>query len=174
VERASLYKDVQSSEKEAYILASNRNINQSKGGNIVNKSGIGVGSASIVLVFAVLCLTIFSLITYVVAGNEKALVDAKAELVTGYYEADAAAELILSEIIAEDITPETVRGIKINSGWDKNLGMETTYFHLPISDIKALYVNFTIRDGSFDILSWRMYDTDEWEIDDSINIWDGN
>jgi len=43
----------------------------------MGKSGIGVGSASIVLVFAILCLTIFSLITYVVAGNEKALVDAK-------------------------------------------------------------------------------------------------
>jgi len=140
---------------------------------VSNKSGIGVGSASIVLVFAVLCLTIFSLITYVVAGNEKALVDAKAELVTGYYEADAAAELILADILATDAIPNTVRGIQIHTGLDENLGVETTYFHYPISDIKALYVNLIVRDDSFDILSWRMYDTDEWEIDDSINVWTG-
>ena len=139
----------------------------------MNKSGIGVGSASIVLVFAVLCLTIFSLITYVVAGNEKSLTDAKAELVTGYYEADAAAELILAEIIAADTTPETVRGVSIYTGWDEKLGAETTYFHYSISGIKALYVNILLHDDSFDILSWRMYDTDEWEIDDSINVWTG-
>ena len=139
----------------------------------MNKSGIGVGSASIVLVFAVLCLTIFSLITYVVAGNEKALTDAKAELVTGYYEADAAAELILAEILNADSIPEKVQGVGIYSGWDEKLGAETTYFHYPVSDIKALYVNVLIRDDSFDILSWRMYDTDDWEIDDSVNVWTG-
>ena len=139
----------------------------------MNKSGIGVGSASIVLVFAVLCLTIFSLITYVVAGNEKSLTNAKAELVTGYYKADAAAELILAEIIAADTTPDLVRGVNIYTGWDEKLGVETTYFHYPISDIKALYVNVVKQDDSFEILSWRMYDTDEWEIDNSVNVWTG-
>ena len=139
----------------------------------MNKSGIGVGSASIVLVFAVLCLTIFSLITYVVAGNEKALTDAKAELVTGYYEADAAAELILADILEADVLPEVIRGVNIYTGWNKDLGVETTYFHYPVSDIKALYVNLLILGDSVDILSWRMYDTDEWEIDDSINVWTG-
>ena len=54
----------------------------------MKNGGIGVGSASIVLVFAVLCLTVFSLITLVVAGNDKVLVDAGAKLVTAYYEAD--------------------------------------------------------------------------------------
>ena len=139
----------------------------------MNRSGIGVGSASIILVFAVLCLTIFSLITFVVAGNEKALVDAKVELVSGYYTADCLAEVILIDILAADTIPESAQGVNIYTGWDEGLGVETTYFFCPISDIKALYVNLVIRDDSFDILSWRMYDTDDWIYDDSINIWTG-
>ena len=139
----------------------------------MGKSGIGVGSASIVLVFAVLCLTIFSLITYVVAGNDKALVDAKVELVTGYYEADAMAERVLSELLGAEVTPDNVLGVDINTRFDDDLGVETVYFFCRVSDIKALYVNLVIRDDSFDILSWRMYDTDDWVFDDSINVWPG-
>jgi len=140
----------------------------------MSKSGIGVGSASIVLVFAVLCLTIFSLITFVVAGNDKALVDAKAEMVTGYYKADTLAELILADILSPGETPAEIRGVKINTGFDDNLNSETTFFFCDISESKALYVNLILHDDSFDILSWRMYDKDEWEIDDSINVWTGD
>jgi len=106
---------------------------------VSNKGGIGVGSASIVLVFAVLCLTVFSLITFVVASNDKALIDAETRLVTGYYEADTLAELILTDLLNADTLPSEVRGIEICSQWDDELNMETTYFLCPISDIKALY-----------------------------------
>jgi len=139
----------------------------------MNRSGIGVGSASIVLMFAVLCLTIFSLITYVVAVNEKNLVDLKVDLVTGYYEADSLAELIVADIINAETIPDSVLGVNIFSGWDNDLGVETTYFFCYISDIKALYVNLAVKDDTFDILSWRMYDTDTWEYDDSLNVWTG-
>ena len=140
----------------------------------MGKGGIGVGSASIVLVFAVLCLTIFSLITFVVAGNDKALVDAKVHLVSGYYEADALAEQILVDILKADAVPETIRGVDIYTEWNDELETDTTYFFCSISNIKALYVNIAIRDDSFDILSWRMWDTDEWEFDDSLNVWSGD
>ena len=139
----------------------------------MSRSGIGAGSASIVLVFAVLCLTIFSLITFVVAGNDKALVDAKAGMVTGYYNADTLAELILSDILSPGETPGIIRGVPVNTGFDESLNLETTYFFCDISETKALYVNLVLYDDSFDILSWRMYDKDEWEFDDSIIVWTG-
>jgi len=140
----------------------------------MNKSGVGVGSASIVLVFAVLCLTIFSLITFVVAGNDKALVDARVNLVAGYYEADVLAEEILLNILASDTVPDEVLGVDIFTRIDDILGVETVYFFCEISDIKALYVNFVIHDDSYDILSWRMYDIDEWVFDGSMNVWTGD
>ena len=140
----------------------------------MSRSGIGVGSASIILVFAVLCLTIFSLITFVVAGNERSLVDARVNLVTGYYEADALAELIVSDILEADTIPGTVRGVNIHIGWNVEHDVDTIYFFCAISDIKALYVNLAVRDDSFDVLSWRMHDTDDWVIDDTINVWTGD
>ena len=140
----------------------------------MSRSGIGVGSASMVLVFAVLCLTIFSLITFVVANNERSIVEAKVNLVTGYYEADALAEKILVDILTADTIPSSSHGIEILSRWDEELGVDTTYYYCPVSPIKALYVNLVIRDDSFDILSWRMRDTDIWTFDDSINVWSGD
>ena len=139
----------------------------------MSRSGIGVGSASIVLVFAVLCLTIFSLITFVVANNERSIVDAKVNLVTGYYEADALAERILVDLLAADTIPSSLHGIEIETRLNEDLGIETTHFHCPVSAIKALYVNLVIRDDSFDILSWRMQDMDIWTFDDSLNVWSG-
>ena len=139
----------------------------------MGKSGIGVGSASIVLVFAVLCLTVFSLITYVVAGNDRSLVDAKSGLVSSYYEADALAELILLDLLAADETPSILHGVTIHTKWDEERGVETTYFFCKISEIKSLYVQLILREDSFDILTWRMYDTDEWDFDNSINVWPG-
>ena len=139
----------------------------------MGKGGVGVGSASIVLVFAVLCLTIFSLITLVVARNEKAMIDAKVRLVTSYYVADTQAERILHDILTAETTPETIRGVNIYKRWDEVRSVEMTYFFYPVSDVKSLYVNIVLYDDTFDILSWRMYDTDEWTYDPSLNIWSG-
>ena len=139
----------------------------------MKKGGIGVGSASIVLVFAVLCLTVFSLITFVVAGNDKALVDTEASLVTGYYEADALAERIVAGILASDGVPETLYGIDIGTYWDWDAGKDVAYFLCPVSDRKSLFVRIALIEGSYDVLSWRMQDTDEWTFDDSLNVWPG-
>ena len=139
----------------------------------MKRSGIGVGSASIVLVFAVLCLTVFSLITLVVAGNDKVLVDAEAQLVTGYYEADTLAEHIVEEIVQADTIPESVLGIDIATDYDFSSGKEIAYFFCPISNQKVLYVRLAVNNDSCDILSWRMWDTDDWVIDDSLNVWQG-
>ena len=139
----------------------------------MKKGGIGVGSASIVLVFAVLCLTVFSLITYIVAGNSKALVDAESQLVEGYYKADAFAEYVISDIFEAGTIPDTVRGIRIETDWDDMLETEIAYFSCPISEQKALYVSFAVYEDRYEILSWRMWDTDDWVIDDHLNVWSG-
>jgi hypothetical protein len=138
----------------------------------MGKGGIGVGSASIVLVFAVLCLTVFSLITLVISGNDKALVDARVQLVTGYYEADALAERILADILAADSIPATLHGVEIQTKRDDELNVEVN-FYCRISDMKSLYVNLVLRGDSFDILSWRMMDSDNWVFDNVINVWTG-
>ncbi|MCL2248954.1 MAG: hypothetical protein FWC13_06760 [Oscillospiraceae bacterium] len=135
-----------------------------------NTGGVGVGSASIVLVFAVLCLTIFSLITFIVASNDRALVEAEVNLVVGYYEADTLAELILADILQADEIPANARGVEIMTHWHNSLEMETVYFYTRISDFNALYVHLAFLEDTFKILSWRMSDTGQWEYNPGLNV----
>ena len=139
----------------------------------MNKGGIGVGSASIVLVFAVLCLTVFSLITYVVAANDKTLVDNEAQLVIGYFHADALAESIVAEILNSDTTPAEVQGIEVHSELDFYSNSEIIAFSAPISDALAIFVRLSVSDDSYEVLSWRMYNSAEWQYDAGLNIWPG-
>ena len=140
----------------------------------MNKGGIGVGSASIVLVFAVLCLTVFSLIAFVVARNDKALADAEAKLVIGYYEADTQAERILAEILESGAIPETALGVEVQSGWDMEREADIVYYVCPLSEQKELYVKVAVLADSIDIISWQMLDIGEWEADDSLGVWLGD
>ena len=138
-----------------------------------NKGGVDVGSASIVLVFAVLCLTIFSLITLIVASNDRALMEAEVNLVVGYYEADTLAELILAELLQADEIPASVRGVEIRTHWYDYLDMETVYFYTYITDFKALYVHLAFFEDSFRILSWRMSETEQWQYNPGLNVFVG-
>ena len=139
----------------------------------MNKGGgIGVGSASIVLVFAVLCLSVFSLITLVIADNSKALADSEVKLVTGYYEADAAAQRILTEILASDTIPGTAFGVDIVSEWDGDQDAYTVRYICPVPNSERyLHVELAIRTDSYEILNWRMRDDSEWKADEGWDVW---
>ena len=140
----------------------------------MNKAGgIGVGSASIVLVFTVLCLAVFAIITHTVAANDKALVDAETQLVIQYYEADALGERVLAEILESEIIPEVILGIEIYTDWDWDIMAETVAFYCPITDDISLYVKAAIYRDSFDAIIWRMQDEGEWITDDFLNLWPG-
>ena len=140
----------------------------------MNKGGIGVGSASIVLIFAVLCLTIFSLISYIVTQNSKALVEAEANLVIGYYKADAAAQLVLAELLASYNIPASIRGVEIDVEHNADADSKLVSFSYPIynTDAKVLFVQVAIfPNSSYDLLSWRMINTAQWEKDDGLDLW---
>ena len=137
----------------------------------MNKGGIGVGSASVVLVFAVLCLTVFSLITLVVARNNKALAETEASLVTGYYEADALAEQIMADILNAGTIPDSVRGVDISTSWDTTLEMDVITYLCPLSDKKELYVKLAVDGDNVSIVNWQMLDIGQWEFDDSVAVW---
>jgi hypothetical protein len=138
------------------------------------KKGIGIGSASIVLVFAVLCLTVFAIISYTSAIADKALVNVEAKLVQGYYEADLMAELILVELLEADFIPDTVHDVDIIYGWDWDLGIDTLSFTYPITDEMDLHVVLAMYDETMDIITWRMRSTDGWERDESFTLFDGD
>ena len=140
---------------------------------MASKKNIGTGSASVVLIFTVLCLTVFTLISYTAAGNDMDLATAEAKLVKGYYEADTLAERILTELLAAKTVPKAVYGVAIATEWDEALASQTAEFSCAISQRKELYVKIAFRENAYDILAWRMRDVGDWPLDTSLPVWPG-
>lgn len=134
----------------------------------MKKPASGLGSTLVVLVFTVLCLTIFMLISLSTARTSKALADKEAETVIAYYEADFLAECILAEMMETAEMPDIIRGVNISY----DVGVAS--FSCPISDNKELYVEVADFGDSYEILEWRMRDIDEWEADSGLPVWSGD
>ena len=147
----------------------------------MNRSGLGVGSASIILVFAVLCLTIFTLISYTSANVDKSMLDISLRTVQEYYEADTFAESILAVILGtRDLgMPDVVEGVIIyyENYFNHEIFGSSGYkirYSCPVSETKNLFVEVVLdasSGGDYEILLWKIQEAGEWEADDSLPVW---
>ena len=121
-----------------------------------------VGGSSLLVIFAVLCLTVFALLglSGVQAGGR--LSDASAQAVTAYYEADCRAEEILSAL-RQGTVPEGVE--------QEEDGVYA--YTCPISDTQALEVRVRVNGADWTVLRWQAVSTARWEADESLDLWDG-
>ena len=132
-------------------------------------SGVpGHGAVSIVLVFTVLCLTLFAVITLSQSTADKALADAAARMVISYYEADTLAECVLSQLRYPSTLdmPQTriISGVNVTI---EKIGVTiTAYFTVPVTEEKELVVHAILKDfNEHEILVWKMSDVDLWQPD---------
>lgn len=121
-----------------------------------------VGAVSLLTIFAVLCLTVFSLLSVSTVQADERLSDKSFAAVTGYYEADCAAEEILARLRAGEM-PD---GVTAYDGGIYRYGC-------PISDTQTLAVEVAIEGENYTILRWQARSTAEWVADDSLPVWDG-
>jgi len=138
----------------------------------MNKGGIG--SASIMLVFVVLCLTIFAIISLSPALTDRTLANAEVQLVQDFFAADTLAEQVLAEILASYEVPETIMGIEVQSHWSMELFLLMTSFIVPINETKILHVEVGLDFDSYQIFSWRMYNLHDWVAYEYLNLFDGS
>lgn len=121
-----------------------------------------VGGSSLLVIFAVLCLVVFALLSASTVQADGRLSKASAAAVTAYYEADCRAEEILAQLRARE-RPEGV-------AWN---GDQFRYV-CPVSDTQILIVSGTLKGDSYEILQWQTDSVANWEEDDFLNLWDGN
>lgn len=119
------------------------------------------GGISLLAVFAVLCLTVFALLSISTVQANKRLSEASAKSVAAYYEADYKAQKIFARIRAGEV-PEGVTTV----------GGQYTY-QCPVSDSQAIEVAVSRTDGQWRILRWELIQTKEWNTNESLNVWDG-
>ena len=139
------------------------------------KRGGGVsGAVSLVMIFCVLCLAVFSVLTLATADRERNLAELTAQSAADYYAADCRAVEIIAALRDGDAVPADVEITRSASGKNPDGStVEEAEFSVPINDDLVLDVAVRLRGETCEILRWQTMYTGEWEIDESMDIWDG-
>jgi len=106
-----------------------------------------VGGSSLLIIFAVLCLTIFSLLTLSTAQADRRLSEVSANAVTAYYAADMQAEAILAKLRGGELPDEVSIDGSIYS------------YTCPISETQQLVVEVSFDGKIWQILRWQSVPT---------------
>ena len=128
----------------------------------MKKSGGVSGAVSLVMIFCVLCLVIFSVLTLSTAEREYKLSEKTVRNAEEYYRADYKATVIVAAL-----RKGTDPGVEIE--WEG----DTASFVLPIGETQGLEVAVSLHGGECEILRWQTVYTGEWEPDEYLNLWDG-
>lgn len=132
---------------------------------------IGMGTATLVVIFAVLSMTVLSLLTLLTARNERALAQRTAETVKQYYVTDTNAMHIRRALEqswqAGNPLPETVKGVSVQTQGD------TARYSCPMAGGMEIAVTLgLLPDGNVEVRAWQTI-PGEWELDTRLLVWDG-
>ncbi len=152
--------------------------------NTKYRFGMNVGSASLVLIFAILCLTLFATLTLLCAKNEMNLTNKYSESVTQYYAADSKAEenlQIIQEIFSSanktnaDKTSYIITQCKkYNFTYVQKNNKIYITFNENINAQQVLHVTVKVNsiiDNEFEIIQWKKININEIDIDENINVY---
>ena len=137
--------------------------------------GIGVGTISLVMIFAVLCLTVFAMLTLSSSNAEKILADRSSAFVKSYYEADSFATKIRAAIFdsyKRGVFPESLDSIEID--YELSGDVIIASYTCEVNEVQELLVRLKLEGGIDTVLEWKVGYSQNWEFDDSITVWDGD
>lgn len=127
-----------------------------------------VGGISLLVAFAVLCLTVFALLSLTTVQADVRLADASAKAVEEYYAADCRAQELLARLRKGETPAEAESHLE--DSW--HTGTRYTYT-VPISDTQELDVEVIVDGEDYEILRWQAQYTGEWETVEGLDLWDG-
>ena len=150
------------------------------------ESGIraNIGTSSLILIFIVMCLVTFGMLSLTAAKNDLSLAERNASAVTEYYRADSEGEAFYAAaaehvaFVCGRTSDETERNALFAEKFDKyylaDRGITAT--EIPMDRGQALYIELIPvlnGDGSVIIDKWKVIHTEDYEIDDSMPVWSG-
>ena len=119
-----------------------------------------IGGSSLLVIFSVLCLTVFALLSLSTALADKRLSDASVEAVREYYQADSQAEEIFARLRNGEF-PDAV----------EQAGNRFRY-QCPISDTQTLFVELE-NDGSRWIVRRWQAEAETRMKESDLSVWGG-
>ena len=140
----------------------------------MKRNAVGLGGASLTLIFAVLCMAIFTVLALASAQREQTLTDKLAASTSAYYEADSRAveiEVGLREALVRGETPAAIDGVEISEA-------DGVYaYACPIDERRSLSVVLKAdRDRApilLQVLQWCETDTADWTPQEELDVWKG-
>ncbi len=120
-----------------------------------------VGVSSLLVIFAVLCLTVFALLSVSTVLSQQRLAQSTRSAVTDYYAADCEAEQILAQL----------RAGQCPQGVQKNGDIYT--YTCPVSQTQMLAVQVRVNGTDYTVLRWQTVSAAQWEAEDKLPVWDG-
>lgn len=130
-----------------------------------------IGSSSLILVFIVLCLVTFSVLSLGNAKREDALSRRNADSVKEYYRADTEGEAFLQ--MADQALR---RGDKDSLApyLQSDTGTYCTDISMEAGQALRVELSLDWEKQSYQVLSWKVYHWEDYEIDRSVPVWSGN
>lgn len=123
-------------------------------------SAPAIGGSSLLVIFAVLCLTVFALLSLSTALAEKRMADASARAVSAYYEADLEAERIFARLKAG----EPVSGVQTDANFYR--------YTCPITENQILKVELKRESDQWTVCLWQVV-ARSGPISETLPVWDG-
>ncbi len=152
------------------------------------KHKVNIGLTSLILIFIILCLATFSLLSLSSARGDQSLAFRGARAVTEYYRADAQGEkwlkqvdvILQKETVADALSQEEKEALAKKTASQLGCDIDETTGYIS-TDIfmergQALHINLALTgdENRYEVKSWYVYDSGNYEIDDSMPVWDGN
>ncbi len=157
-----------------------------------SSSFTAIGSSSLLVVFLVLCLATFAILSLSSAKSDYSFTERLAEHKSSYYSACSQAEDTVAAI--DNLLAQTYQAKAMS--FDEYTGtlnpLLLTYeavplsyntegdapvisWHVPVDDRQALFVELTVTDpqkstGYYEIKTWRTIPSNEWQSDDALKL----
>ncbi len=118
-----------------------------------------VGVSSLLMIFAVVCLVVFALLTISTVQGQGRLAQQSWDAVERYYEARNQAHTLLAELRVGKLP----QGVNVSEG--------KYSFRCPMGETQYLQVEAKIEEDQVDILRWQVCSGENWEAEESLPVW---
>lgn len=143
-----------------------------------------IGSSSLILIFIVMCLVTFGMLSLSASKNQLDLAERNRDAVKEYYRADSEAVAFYEMVLEKtDLAVSKSRDSKERENLLKSeLGefyqMETgaVFTEIPMERAQALYVELFVSlegPGTVEVKQWKVIQTEDFEIDQAMPVWTG-
>lgn len=138
-------------------------------------SGIQIGMSSLMLIFVVLCLTVFSILSLMSAMSDMRLSEKTLAASQAYYKADSIAEEKLRDIDGMLQSPGYI--LELGDLYEPINGH--VHYEVPINEGQSLRVELELINSAiygekrYNILKWQEVNKEENDIENSLPVWTG-